>query len=344
MSDALGRLVPVDPRHVWPDEAQDFTPWLLANEDVLAQAVGMDLALKAAEQQVGDFSLDLIGTERTGDARVIVENQLGVSDHRHLGQILTYAGGVDAAYVIWLATSFRPEHRAALEWLNERTDASTGFFAVQLDVVRIGSSPPAPLLKLVVQPNDWEKNLRVATAAGGRRWSDNDFFAALAEVADQPVVDAARQLYEHARERSDRPGASWGEGKKPSMTPQIQIGAMTLQPWSFYLDGGAGGGPLFAINFEWIHKKDGRGVSQETMAAFVERLRALPNVAAHIDAAAAGWQRRPSVPAGPLFARSQALPTLIEALNELCIAARGEDEAMVTLPPHQREPHQQATI
>lgn len=31
MTNALGRLEPVDPRDVWPSEAQDFTPWLLAN-------------------------------------------------------------------------------------------------------------------------------------------------------------------------------------------------------------------------------------------------------------------------------------------------------------------------
>ncbi|GIM67033.1 hypothetical protein Pve01_88710 [Planomonospora venezuelensis] len=81
----MGRLVPVAPREVWPNEAQHFTPWLLQNADVLSDLLGMDLALEVAEHPVGGFSLGLIGKdEATGDV-VIVENQLEVSDHTHLG-------------------------------------------------------------------------------------------------------------------------------------------------------------------------------------------------------------------------------------------------------------------
>jgi hypothetical protein len=118
MTNALGRLEPVDPRGVWPSEAHDFTPWLLASAQALSEAVGMDLDLEAAEHPVGGFSLDLIGVDAATGDRVIVENQLEASDHSHLGQILTYAGGTYPANVLWLATSFREEHRVALEWLN----------------------------------------------------------------------------------------------------------------------------------------------------------------------------------------------------------------------------------
>ena len=49
---------------------------------------------------MGDFSLDLIGRDKaTGDA-VILENQLEPSDHGHLGQLLTYAGGVRPSNVV----------------------------------------------------------------------------------------------------------------------------------------------------------------------------------------------------------------------------------------------------
>ena len=39
----LGRLQALDPRSVWSHEAHDFTPWLLENEDALAEALGIDL-------------------------------------------------------------------------------------------------------------------------------------------------------------------------------------------------------------------------------------------------------------------------------------------------------------
>ena len=162
----LGRLVPVPPRDVWPHEAHNFTPWLLNNVDVLSDVLGMDLALDVAEHPVGGFSLDLMGRDETTGEVVIVENQLEVSDHGHLGQILTYAAGTDPTTIVWVAASFRPEHRAAIDWLNARTDEDTRFFAVELGVVRIGSSEPAPSFRLVAQPNDWEKTVRTATGQG----------------------------------------------------------------------------------------------------------------------------------------------------------------------------------
>lgn len=55
---ALGRLRSVAPREVWPHEARDFTRWLLVNEDVLADVLGMQLELTEAEHTVGPFSVD----------------------------------------------------------------------------------------------------------------------------------------------------------------------------------------------------------------------------------------------------------------------------------------------
>jgi hypothetical protein len=157
---ALGELQPVDLQLVWAHEALSFTPWLLANAEVLGKVLGMQLDLTAAEHAVGDFSLDLIGRDDMTDEVIIIENQLTRSDHDHLGKLLTYAGGTDAVNVVWLAKQFRAEHRAALEWLNARTDERTRFFAVEISAVRIGDSLPAPLFRLVVQPNDWGKSVK----------------------------------------------------------------------------------------------------------------------------------------------------------------------------------------
>ncbi|WP_202978435.1 DUF4268 domain-containing protein [Serinicoccus chungangensis] len=139
---------------------------MLDNVDVLSDLLGMELVLDVAEHPVGGFSLDLMGRdESTGDV-VIVENQLETSDHGHLGQILTYAAGTDPTTIVWVAAAFRSEHRAAIDWLNTRTDEDTRFFAVELGVVRIGDSAPAPSFRLVAQPNDWEKTVRSVTGQG----------------------------------------------------------------------------------------------------------------------------------------------------------------------------------
>jgi len=158
----LGRLEGVEVRNVWEREARDFTPWLLEHADHLAEVLGIDLELEQSEHPVGGFSLDLIGHDLTNDAVLMVENQLESTDHNHLGQILTYAAGTDAQTIVWIATSFREEHRQAIDWLNEQTREDVRFFGIGIQVVRIGDSPPAPLFSLVAQPNDWQKQVRSA--------------------------------------------------------------------------------------------------------------------------------------------------------------------------------------
>lgn len=149
-------------REVWNNEATSFTPWLLENEAVLGDLLGIEISLTRNEEKVGDFSLDLLGINLTDDSTLVVENQLERSDHSHLGQLLTYAGGLEPSTIVWIASEFRDEHRAALDWLNEVTDDKTHFFGVVVRAVRIGDSLPAPWLELVVQPNSWSEMTRKA--------------------------------------------------------------------------------------------------------------------------------------------------------------------------------------
>lgn len=161
----LSRLTAVAVRDVWAHEAHHFTRWLLQNADVLSDLLGMDLDLTEAEHRVGGFALDVIGTDLQTNGTVIIENQLEPTDHGHLGQLLTYAGGTDPATIVWCAPSFRDEHRAALDWLNEHTVEGVRFFGVEINAVRIAASPPAPLFRLVAQPNDWTKRVHTEKAA-----------------------------------------------------------------------------------------------------------------------------------------------------------------------------------
>lgn len=159
----LGRLEVVDVRSAWRDEARDFTPWLFNNADVLSDSLGIDVELTAREYLVGGYSLDLLGRDLTNDCVLIVENQLETSDHTHLGQVMTYAGGTDASTLVWIAPRFRQEHLAAVEWLNDRTDEDTRLFAIEIGLRRIGDSVPAPFLDLVGKPNDWHKAVKAST-------------------------------------------------------------------------------------------------------------------------------------------------------------------------------------
>ncbi|OUS97342.1 DUF4268 domain-containing protein [Rhodococcus sp. NCIMB 12038] len=165
----LGRLRRIaDARSVWTSESGDFTPWLAENIDVLAEALGMSLAVVSTEVWVGDFRLD-IHAKDDNDRSVVIENQLERTDHGHLGQCLVYASGLGASTVVWVAPKFREEFRSALDWLNEHTTNEIGFFGVEVGIVQIGSGPPAPVFDIVSRPNDWQKTVKTAGNAAEAR-------------------------------------------------------------------------------------------------------------------------------------------------------------------------------
>ena len=142
------------PQKLWKDEAKDFTPWLAENIETLGNALGLDLKFKEREASVGDFSLDLLAEDVNTKRKVIIENQLTLSDHDHLGKLITYASGFDACTIIWVAESIRDEHKKALEWLNQKTDPETHFFAVEVEGLQIDDSKPVPNFKPIVIPTE----------------------------------------------------------------------------------------------------------------------------------------------------------------------------------------------
>lgn len=144
----------------WSHEAHDFTPWLAENLDRLSDALNIQLVLEGKEVAVENFSADILARNVQDDSLVLIENQFQQSDHGHLGQIMTYLAGLAAHTVVWIAPRFREPHLSAIRWLNEHTEEPFAFFAVELKVVRIGTSPMVPIFDVVERPNDWERNLQ----------------------------------------------------------------------------------------------------------------------------------------------------------------------------------------
>lgn len=155
----LGILQEVDLRRAWPHEALSFTPWLAFHLDTLSREIGIPLELEGQEVAVESFSADILARNAHDDSLVLIENQLAVADHTHLGQIMTYLAGLDAQTVVWIAQEFRDAHLSAVGWLNEHTEEDFAFFAVKVRVVQIGDSPLAPVFEVLVKPNRWEKQL-----------------------------------------------------------------------------------------------------------------------------------------------------------------------------------------
>jgi hypothetical protein len=181
----FARLEQIDPRAGWPHEAHDFTPWLAQSENLalLGETLGIQIELVEIERTVGSFSADLVCRDTSTDSLVVIENQLERTDHSHLGQILTYAAGVQAVTLVWIARRFTDEHQAAVNWLNEHTDESIRFFGLEIELWRIGESPMAPKFNVVARPNDWVKSGTATRGAAisGIRQAQQQYWAAFGE-------------------------------------------------------------------------------------------------------------------------------------------------------------------
>ena len=155
----LGKLITISATEVWGHEAYGFTPWLSENLNLLSESLQIDeLELQGTEVSTGDFRLDILAEDSNGNP-VVIENQFGATDHRHLGQLIAYvASRGKPTTTIWVAERFKDDHRAAIDWLNASTSEDFSFFAVEIEALRIGDSDPAPFFNVVSKPNNWIKS------------------------------------------------------------------------------------------------------------------------------------------------------------------------------------------
>lgn len=144
----------------------------------------MELELEAQETEVGQFRADILCKNSDDGSWVLSENQQQRTDQRHLGQILTYAAGLHAVTICWIAESFTEEHRATLDWLNEISDQRFQFFGLEIELWKIGDSSPAPKFNVVSGPNGWIRSVTGETGSRGKsltptKHQQREFWAAL---------------------------------------------------------------------------------------------------------------------------------------------------------------------
>jgi hypothetical protein len=181
----IGKLENVDLREVWEHEAKDFTTWLSRNLEILGEQIGIDLSFVEREKSAGTFSVDILAEDRDG-RHVVIENQLGKTDHDHLGKVLTYVANLEAKTAIWIASEPKPEHIASINYLNEISPDDTGFFLIKVRAFKIGDSEPAPLFTVVAgdEPEIKERGKRKKEIAE-RDQLRYEFFSKLLEISNE---------------------------------------------------------------------------------------------------------------------------------------------------------------
>jgi hypothetical protein len=157
-----------------------------------------ELQVQGIEVPVGNFFIDILARDIEGRV-VVIENQFGQTDHTHLGQILTYIAGQDGhATVVWIAETIREEHRAAIDWLNGSTFEGFDFFAVKVEALRIGESPPAPWFNVVAKPNNWTRGVGRVTRATSDLPTEQQILGRLENSVGNSVGGSIRELAEWA--------------------------------------------------------------------------------------------------------------------------------------------------
>jgi len=158
----LGKLKKIPLRDAWKHEALNFTNWLADSENLqlLSNEIGIDISLIKTEASVGKFSVDILAEEENSNRKIVIENQLESTDHDHLGKIITYASGFDAEIIVWIVKDVRDEHKRAIDWLNENTNEKIMFFAINIELWKIGDSELAPKFNIISKPNNWSKALK----------------------------------------------------------------------------------------------------------------------------------------------------------------------------------------
>lgn len=158
----LGKLKELDVRSVWGHEQYDFSKWLASPENIeqLGDVLNLSLVDVETEKFVGAYRCDILCKDEITGKVVLIENQLEQTNHDHLGKIITYASGLDASVVVWIVASAREEHASAIQWLNTHTTDDVSFFLIEVHAYTIGDSVPAPMFKIIEQPNDFVKQVK----------------------------------------------------------------------------------------------------------------------------------------------------------------------------------------
>lgn len=212
----LGQLKIVDLRSVWGHEALHFTRWLSKEENISSLADELDIEIEniKPEESAGRYSVDIMADEVNTKRKVIIENQLESTDHKHLGQLLTYASAHDASIIIWVVKDYTEEHKQAIDWFNRHMPEEISFFLVKIELWQIGASLPAPKFNIICQPNSWAKTLKKASSLDRGNPSD-------LKLLQQRFWQA---LKEYVNEKPEKNQVNYGRTPRPQHWYDISFG------------------------------------------------------------------------------------------------------------------------
>lgn len=130
---------------------------------------------------VGDFRADLLYRDTTTGDFVVIENQLGTTNHDHLGKCITYLANIQAKTFVWISEKFRPEHIKAIDTLNEITNDDYNFYALELHFEKAGNEEPYYYFQEIAVPSSISKEANTVRQISSER---KEQFSALEAIIE----------------------------------------------------------------------------------------------------------------------------------------------------------------
>ena len=117
---------------MWQEE-RNFTKWLASNINCVGNIIGKRIVNVSTEVKDsneygrGKYAVDILAVDENND-KIVIENQYFLSNHLHLGELLTYAAWNDVSIIVWITESIDIEHYCAVDYIKKLAHCSNPQF------------------------------------------------------------------------------------------------------------------------------------------------------------------------------------------------------------------------
>ena len=166
-------------REKWPKEAEDFTPWLKENLELVSNCTGFELRQLGKEVPAAGGRADIVAWETKSKTKVVIENQIGSANARHFQQLVAYGESLEARIRIWVASSFSDKFRRLASEENKKGESNPkGSIYYFLRICYSKEAEKQTILSLDLAPNQAqiEKVMLTETKRESREMLKEEFW------------------------------------------------------------------------------------------------------------------------------------------------------------------------
>ena len=114
----------------WQEE-RNFTKWLADKDNIncVGNIIGRNIisacteVKESSEYGKGKYPVDILAIDDNNE-KIVIENQYFLSNHIHLGEILTYSAWNEVSTIVWITEDIDEEHFRAVEYIKELAQSS----------------------------------------------------------------------------------------------------------------------------------------------------------------------------------------------------------------------------